>query len=125
MEPTLSPDIDRLLDQLHSKDPGDRRMAAADLGQLDCRDDRVRLALEAVALDDQDSFARSEALWALEVLGFQKSPELLQKIASATGSTELELPELKDVARMDKSIRLWSIGFVLFGSFYIFLSRRI
>lgn len=119
MEPTLSPDIDRLLDQLHSKDPGDRRMAAADLGQLDCRDDRVRLALEAVALDDQDSFARSEALWALEVLGFQKSPELLQKIASAPGSPELELPELKDVARMDKSIRLWSIGFVLFGSYYI------
>ena len=124
MDAFLSADIDRLLDLLNSANPGDRRMAAENLGKLGCREERVRLALESVSQQDADSFARSEALYALEVLGFQKSPELLEKIASSAGSAEPDLPELKDVALMYKSIRLWSIGFVLFGSFYILFMLR-
>lgn len=70
MEQSLAPDIDLLLEQLKSSDPGDRRMAAAKLGRLDCRDESVRLALEAVAINDQDSFAQAEAQYVLEELGF-------------------------------------------------------
>jgi uncharacterized RDD family membrane protein YckC len=70
METIFAPEIDLLLDQLNSPNAGDRRMAAASLGKLDCRDERVRSALEFVANNDQDSFARSEAIYALEDLGF-------------------------------------------------------
>jgi HEAT repeat protein len=70
MEPTLAPEIDLLLEQLKSSDPGDRRMAAASLGKRDCHDESVRSALEAAAIDDPDSFASIEAAYALEELGF-------------------------------------------------------
>ena len=112
MDPFLSADIDRLLDLLSSSNPGDRRMAAENLGKLGCREERVRLALESVSQQDADSFARSEALYALEELGFAV-PKPANQVEQA------ELPEVKDVARMVKIIRGWSIYLLFVGGYIL------
>jgi hypothetical protein len=115
MDPFLSAEIDRLLDLLNSSNPGDRRMAAENLGKLGCREERVRLALESVSQQDADSFARSAALYALEELGFAL-PKPSNQVEQA------EFPEVKDVARMVKIIRGWSIYLLFVGGYLLLVS---
>jgi uncharacterized RDD family membrane protein YckC len=78
MEHTLPPEVYQLLEQLKSPDSGQRLSAAAGLAGLDCRDVRVRRALEDAAQKDPDTFVVAQARYALEQLGFPK-PEPTDK----------------------------------------------
>lgn len=71
---TLPPDVSELIEQLKSPDPVDRIRSIQGLSDLDCRDERVRLALEKIAWDDLELDVRSEARYSLGKLGFPVRP---------------------------------------------------
>jgi hypothetical protein len=101
MEQSLPPDVDRLIEQLKSPDPGEKIQTIRSLADLDCRDEKVRLALERLAWDDPDVFVRTEARYTLGKLGFRVRPpdgwippELAETILTGAQmtATTLEIP---------------------------------
>lgn len=76
MGQSIPPDVDILIEQLKSPDPGERIQTVKDLAELDCRDEKVRLALENAARHDPDMDVRTEVRSSLAKLGFPvHSPE--------------------------------------------------